>query len=295
MSMFQEAKRHARKLRCAIYGLSGGGKTFTSLAIASGMGNKIALIDTERHSSELYSDKFKFDVANVEIPTVENMVQVIKEAANAKYEVLIIDSLSHSWDELLAEVEKIANAQFRGNTWSAWQKGTPKQKQLIGSILDFPGHIIVTMRADTEWATERDQNGKNKPVKLGLKPNQRKGIEYEFDLVLNINQDHIATVEKARYEPFQDMIIEKPGKEFGKKLNEFLNGLEPEEKKKKAKETPPAQEIVPEAVKTIEEEIKECASSDELNKFWEKINPHGEYKNNSEVIGLFKTRKKELS
>ena len=231
MTMFQKATKQRRKLRAAVFGPSGSGKTFSSIAIASGLGSKIALIDTERGSASLYSDQFDFDVCDLEDRTINGYCQVIRGAASAGYDVLVIDSLTHAWQELLQEVDKIASAKYRGNTWSAWSEGTPKQRQLIDSILDFPGHVIATMRSKTEWTTEKDsRTGKDRPVRVGLAPEQGKGIEYEFDLLLELSVDHVVNVIKDRTGKFQDRKIEKPGHEFGGELMAWLqNAALPEQ------------------------------------------------------------------
>ena len=101
------------------------------------MGGKVAVIDTERGSASKYADRFDFDVCELTDHDIDNYVKFIGEAAG-EYDVLIIDSLSHGWADLLQEVEKLAQAKFRGNTWSAWSEGTPKQKKLVDALLSFP-------------------------------------------------------------------------------------------------------------------------------------------------------------
>jgi len=220
--MFKKATKSQSKLRCAIFGVSGSGKTYTSLRIAKGLGGKIALIDTERGSASKYADRFDFDVVELLSPAVENYVSFIEEANKLKYEVLIIDSLTHGWQELLEQIDRLAKSKFKGNTWSAWSEGTPIQKKLINTLLSFNGHIIATMRSKTEWSIVDAGNGKSKPQRIGLTPEQGKGIEYEFDILMEISQDHIAEVIKDRTGKFQDKIIDKPSEKFGKELKEWL-------------------------------------------------------------------------
>ncbi|QEN03336.1 AAA family ATPase [Thiospirochaeta perfilievii] len=219
--MFNRASKKQSKLRLALFGPSGGGKTFTALRIATGIGGNIAVIDSEKGSASKYADRFNFDVAELPKPTIENYIKLIHEARN--YNVLILDSLSHGWQELLEEVDRIAKSKYKGNTWSAWSEGTPKQTALINAILNFDGHIIATMRAKTEWTTERDGNGKVKPVRVSLAPSQGKGIEYEFDLLMQISTDHIGQVIKDRTGKYQDEIIDRPGEDFGKALKDWLS------------------------------------------------------------------------
>lgn len=221
---FAKATKKQAKLRAAIYALSGGGKTFTALRIATGLGGKIAVIDSECGSASKYADRFEFDVLELgHERTIEAYVEGIQAAAAEKYDVLILDSLSHAWQELLEEIDRIAKAKYKGNTWSAWSEGTPKQKKLIDAILGYPGHVIATMRAKTEWSTSDGGGGKSKPSKVGLAPEQGKGIEYEFDLLLSLTAEHVAFIEKDRTGRFQDKTIEKPGEDFGRELAAWLS------------------------------------------------------------------------
>lgn len=220
MGSFKKATKEQAKLRLALFGVSGSGKTYTALRIAKGLGGKIAVIDTERNSACKYSDRFDFDVCDAKKPSIENLKMFIEEARN--YDVLIIDSMTHAWLELLQEVEKLAKTKFGGNTWSAWSEGTPKQMSLINAILDFPGHIIATMRVETNWTTVTNEKGKVVPVRVGEAPKQGKGIEYEFDMLMQISPEHDALVIKDRTGKYQDEVIPMPDEEFGKALGEWL-------------------------------------------------------------------------
>jgi hypothetical protein len=225
---FKKASKSQAKLRASFFGPSGAGKTFSALRVATGLadGKPIAVIDTERGSASKYADRFVFDVMELEDQTVDGYCGAIREAARAGYAVLVIDSLSHGWQTLLEEVEKLAKAKYRGNTWSAWSEGTPLQRRLVQAILTFPGHVIATMRSKTEWTTV-DTNGKKTPQRVGLAPEQGKGVEYEFDLLVEISTEHIANVIKDRTGKFQDKLLEKPGEEFGRELAAWLSDGEP--------------------------------------------------------------------
>ena len=224
MSLFKKATRTQRKLRLAIFGPSGSGKTYTALRIAHGIGGSVALIDTE-NSASIYSGNGSafpdWDIAPLEQPTIDNLLTYMEAAKD--YKVLIIDSFSHAWEELLNEVGRIAKARYNGNTHAAWKDGNPKQEKLIKAILNFPGHLIVCMRSATEWVIEKDERtGKVKPQRVGLAPKQGKGIEYEFDMLIELNPDHFGNVIKSRFSQWQDACIEKPDEKFGKELVAWL-------------------------------------------------------------------------
>lgn len=223
---FRKASKAQSFLRLAMFGPPGSGKTYSCLGIAKGMGeaigSRVAVIDTERGSASKYADRFEFDVRELERPEIEAYVEALKLAAKADYKIVVIDSLSHGWQELLNEIDQIA-ARMGGNTWAAWSKGTPKQRLLVDAILRYPGHVLATMRAKTTWEVGEGRNGKKAPVKIGLAPEQGKGIEYEFDFLGSIDDTHAMKVEKDRTGKYQDKFIDKPGAEFGADLVAWLN------------------------------------------------------------------------
>ena len=239
---FSKAERSQLYLRCALFGPSGSGKSFTALRMAKGIADKMgvhfAVIDTESRSASKYADRFQFDVDNLDKKTVDNYIASMNEAEKAGYKVLVIDSLSHAWRELTEEVDRITQASTSKNSVLSWAKVSPKQKRLVSAILSFPGHIIVTMRSKTEWIIGEGKNGKTAPEKLGLAPEQGKGIEYEFDLLVELNQRHEAVVTKDRTGKFQDETIEKPGEEFGISLYEWLTSGKQEIQPPTVVETP---------------------------------------------------------
>lgn len=271
MSGFKRATKAKSKLRAAFSAVAGGGKTFTSLRVGTGLadGGRIALIDTERGSASKYSDRFEFDVLELEDKSINGYISAISMAADAGYAVLIIDSLSHAWQELLEEVERLAKAKYRGNTWSAWSEGTPMQRKLIDAILNFPGHVIATMRAKTEWQTTTDSNGRNRPVRVGLAPEQGKGIEYEFDLLLEISTDHVANVIKDRTGKFQDKLIDRPGEVFGTQLAQWLaDGVSAKPEQKTEPQPQPKPPIADEAAMAkARGAIDSADSADKVKKF----------------------------
>lgn len=265
---FKKATKAQAKLRAAFFGPSGAGKTFTSLRAATGLagGGTIAVIDTERGSASKYSDRFEFDVLELEDKSVQGYVDAIRMAGAAGYSVLVIDSLSHAWETLCEEVEKLAKAKYRGNTWSAWSEGTPLQRKLISAILDFPGHIIVTMRSKTEWTTVEDKSGRKAPQRVGLSPQQGKSIEYEFDLLLELTAEHIGTVIKDRTGKFQDRLIDKPGEDFGRELAAWLaDGVPADPRPEPVAAKPDASVVIARAEKAI----AGAADADAVNKVLE--------------------------
>jgi hypothetical protein len=82
------------------------------------------------------------------------------------------------------------------------------------------------MRVKTAYDFEKDSSGKLKPVKVGLAPVQRDGLEFEFGLVLDIeNEKHIATPSKDRTSLFDGQYF-VPTKETGETLRRWLEAGE---------------------------------------------------------------------
>lgn len=217
---FKKAEKSQARLRLALFGPSGSGKTFTAMRLAAGLGGSVAVIDSERRSASKYADRFTFDVNDLEGHTIRDYIGAIREATAGGYHVLIIDSLSHAWTWLTEENERVAQVKFKGNTWSAWSVSTPLQRDFIDAILSFPGHVICTMRSKTEWAAS--EGSSKTPKRIGLAPEQGKGIEYEFDLLMELSEDHYGRILKDRTGKWQDVIIERPGEEMGAALADWL-------------------------------------------------------------------------
>jgi hypothetical protein len=225
---FKKATKHESKLRLALVGPSGSGKTFSSLSIASHLGKSIAVIDTERGSASKYADLFSFDVLELSSFHPQTYIDAIRAAEGAGFDVLIIDSLSHAWmgkDGALELVDKASKRpQNGGNNFSAWRDVTPLHTALIDAILGSRMHIIATMRSKTEYVMEANKQGKRVPRKVGMAAVQRDGMEYEFDVVGDLNQEHELVITKTRCPQLTESVFTKPGKDVAAILNEWLKG-----------------------------------------------------------------------
>ena len=197
--MFEKATKKRAKLRLALSGPAGSGKTYSALRVAAGMGGRVALIDTERGSASLYSDLFAFDVAELEPPyRPDKYVAAIEAADAAGYDVVIIDSLSHAWageGGILEWVDDIK--ETTRNKMTAWKEPTAAHNRLVNAILGMNAHCIITLRAKQSYAIETDARGKTTVRKLGMASIQRDGVEYEFTTVLTVGMDHFAQVDVA--------------------------------------------------------------------------------------------------
>lgn len=248
------ASRKKVKLKMGISGASGFGKTYSALLLASGMTNgdwsKIAVIDTENGSAELYSNLGEYNVLTLAPPfSPENYIKAIKMCEDAGMEVVIIDSVSHEWDGDggCLDIHSALGGQF-----AHWAKVTPRHKAFIDAILQSSCHIITTTRRKQEYDLVKNDKGRVEPVKVGTKEVTRDGFEYELTLNFElINDKHLARASKDRTGLFADKPEFVINKETGKLILEWCNKGEQVEVKPKTN--------------PIDEAIDEMMSQQDLN------------------------------
>lgn len=256
----QTAKRSAAKLKIAIGGASGSGKTLSSLILGYGLlktehpdwsddaiWGKIAVIDTESHSSSLYVGKQVgavtvggFQVLDFPPPYEPKLAcDAIDICVNAGMEMVIIDSLSHFWIGEGGSLDKQGKiAERTGNSWSSWRSVTPEHNRLVDKMLQSPVHLIACMRAKTAYEQVTGSNGKKAVKSIGMELQMRDGISYEFTTVFMLDYDHVASPSKDRTGMWDDQyFVITP--ETGKKFAEWLKGSDakpaPEAPKQKLK------------------------------------------------------------
>jgi hypothetical protein len=257
--MFQKATRKKAKLRLALIGPSGSGKTYSALELATGLGGRIAMIDTERGSGDLYADRFVYDTLQLEPPfTPQKYIQAIKGAEDEGYNVVIIDSLSHAWageGGILDIHDNITKSSRSSNGYVAWKDVTPQHEKIINAILGSSLHVIGTIRTKTAYEVVEDERGKKAPKRIGLAPIQRQGMEYEFTCVLDLAVDsHVASASKDRtglFDAQHFVITEKTGEQL-------LQWLESGEE--------PAPRVDPYA--ELREQIKNAPTLEKLTEIW---------------------------
>ncbi|KUF45778.1 AAA family ATPase [Myroides marinus] len=218
----RQSERKRAKIKMALQGSAGSGKTYSSLLLAQGLTNgdlsKVAIIDTENGSADLYAHLGSYNVLSLQPPfTPEAYIKAIEICEQANMEVIIIDSISHCWDELLDFHSKLV-----GNSFTNWAKVTPRQKSFVDKILQSSAHIIATMRTKQDYVLNQ-KDGKYVPEKVGLKAVQRDGVDYEFTLVFDIDIKHYVVSSKDRTSLFMgkpEFIINES---TGRKILEWCN------------------------------------------------------------------------
>jgi len=220
----RQAKRDAAKVKCALQGPSGSGKTYSSLLLANGLQPewvKIAIIDTENHSADLYSHLGNYNVLTLSEPfSPERYIEAIEICEKAMIDVIIIDSLSHEWEGSGGILDVHGN--MVGNSFTNWSKLTPRHNAFVQKMLQSQAHIIGTIRTKQDYVLS-EKNGKMVPEKIGLKGVTRDGLDYEFTIVFDLDIKHQAIASKDRTGLFCDkpQFVINPA--TGKKIKEWCS------------------------------------------------------------------------
>ncbi|MBU2949706.1 ATP-binding protein [Tamlana agarivorans] len=264
----RKSERKQAKIKMALQGSAGAGKTMSALLLAKGLTNnqlsKVAVIDTENGSSDLYAHLGEYCVLNMQPPyTPEKYIQAIDICLEAGMECIVVDSISHCWDELLDFHSKLP-----GNSFTNWNKVTPRQKAFVDKILQSPAHFIATMRTKQDYVLNQ-KNGKYVPEKVGLKAVQRDGVEYEFTLVFDIDSKHFATASKDRTNLFNGKPEFMISASTGKRVLEWCS--------------------VPNSQEDVLKRINECLSISDLMKLYKEF-PQFQQSLNAQ----FQSKKKQL-
>ena len=227
MTLLQKAKPEMAYLKLGIYGEAGSGKTFTSASIAIGLHKfikskkPVAFADTETGSDFLIrrfeDEKIEFVVAKTR--AFKDLLGIIDEAEK-ECSVLIIDSVTHYWNEIVtAFKQKHGITRLRLKDWDplkhTWREFTDRY---IASTL----HIISCSRSADKWAhVEDDEDGAKELQKVGTKPRTETQFAYEPSMLVEMELVqlspnaggklvHRAYVRKDRFDVINARVLDDP-------------------------------------------------------------------------------------
>lgn len=220
------ALREKVKLKIALTGPAGSGKTFSALKLAYGITGdwkKITVADTENRSALYYAGERTGEWNHIDFPPTirggyhpQNWISLISSVEqDPETEVLILDSISHEWDAKGGALD--LNASL-GGRFTDWAKVTPLHNAFIDKMRTSRLHIIATMRSKSDFVIEQNEKGKSQPRKIGLKSVQKDGVDYEFGVIFDIDIKHMAESSKDRTGLFADrmpfLMTEETGQEL---------------------------------------------------------------------------------
>ena len=256
----KKAVREQIYTKIALMAPSGGGKTYSSLRLATGMAReieketgkkaKILMGNTEESRGYYYADEFDYDIVDIDAHhNPEKYVELINLAVENGYDILIIDSSSHEWE---GKGGCLDIQQQAGGTYQAWSRITPRHQKFIEAISNSPIHIIATMRGKDQYEMVKDEKtGKTAVQKLGVRAKQRDGFEYEFTCTFLIDQKtNAAETQKDNTHIFEGqgstILTEKHGEEIIKWANSG---------EKRTVKKPVIKQAMPETVEELQKAI----------------------------------------
>jgi hypothetical protein len=214
----RKATRKKAKIRLGLSAVSGGGKTYSAILVAKGLVgdlSKVAIIDTENGSADLYAHLGDFNVLPLTAPfTPERYIEAIKSCEKAGMEVIIVDSISHEWDGKGGCLEIVESL---GGKYQDWAKVTPRHQAFIDAIIHSASHVITTVRRKQDYEMIKDGN-KIRVEKGGLREITREGFEYELTINLELDTRHNATASKDRTQLFMNKPAFVPSEQTGEMI-----------------------------------------------------------------------------
>jgi hypothetical protein len=198
----RKATRQSARLVIALYGLSGSGKSFSALLLARGIAGdgKVVMIDSESGRGEAYADEIPggYDVLPLDPPfSPARYVEAIEAAEKAGAKVIVIDSVSHEWENTGGVLDMAGANEGDGKKGLAVWKG-PKieHSRLVLKMQQSSATIIVCLRAKYKNRQVK-QNGKTEIVRDEfLSPIQSDDFIFETTVHFEIQQDHTVIMTK---------------------------------------------------------------------------------------------------
>lgn len=241
-----DATRESILLRAGICGPTGSGKTKTGLILGTRMTERLGLgplfvIDSENKSALRYAysprSKQGYRFKHVAMPLDDYSpaayVSAIDYCEEQGAGVIMIDSFSHAWNGIngvLEQVDRITDNSRSRNAFSeGWKTMTPIHARLVQRLMSCGAHLIFTLRAKTDWVLQENERGKKEPMKVGLAPIAREGIEFEPDLFFDMTvPDNVLVVSKSRCDRLSPgEVVRRPGVELADVIIEWIEDSEP--------------------------------------------------------------------
>ncbi|GHE31917.1 hypothetical protein GCM10017673_38350 [Streptosporangium violaceochromogenes] len=225
---FTPAVRVAEHARLLLEGLPGAATLATALRLARGLAGEngvIGVADTERGTAARHADDHTFLHLRVDSCSPKAMPEVVAAAVAAGVDCLIVHSFSAFWsgrDGMLMLVDQ----HRKSPTQPGWFEARPHEQAMMDALLDYPGHLIATLRVKSDVVVGADATGRLTPCKVALKADHRDGLEYDFHLAAGVGLDGGLTVTSTCLPDTPDFCVgaahPKPDADLGAQLADHL-------------------------------------------------------------------------
>lgn len=180
-------------LKAGFLGFAKSGKTYTASKVAIGLHKytkskkPVAFLDTETGSAyvlPLFNEE-KIELVTAKSRAFVDLISICRQAEK-NCSILLIDSISHFWTELVkAYQDKLNKKRLRVQDWgpikSEWQAFTDFY---INSKL----HIIMCGRAGWEYDFREDEEGVTEITKTGIKMKAESDMSFEPSLLVEMEK-----------------------------------------------------------------------------------------------------------
>jgi len=209
MSMFKPATAGNAFLKMGIFGEQGSGKTHSSALIAIGLAQHlkrlkmpqppVMFLDTETGSDWLRAlfEENKVELLVHKSRAFTDLKQAVIEADAAKA-ILIVDSISHFWEELQGAYE-ISKQKRTGNKNARlelmdWMPIKGQWKTFTTSFINSNAHIIICGRQASVYEMNVDEeNNKKQMIAAGTRMAAEKGLGYESSLLVEMHSTQVGS------------------------------------------------------------------------------------------------------
>lgn len=237
MGLLQKATNQIAAAKIGIYGEAGSGKTRTAVEIAIGLAKAakapIAFFDTEGGSDFMIPlcEKAGVELLVTKCRSFKDLMAFMAEAKAARA-VIIVDSISHTWDDLRESYERKLKRTKGLEIWD-WGVIKPAWRQFTNEYLMSPCHAIVCGRAASIYEqVYNEERGKTEVQVTGSRMKTEKETGYEPSLLIEMERvqkkgqpgwDHLATVVKDRSDQLDGKQITDPTYSSFEPFFRFLN------------------------------------------------------------------------
>lgn len=240
MGLLRKATHELAAAKIGIYGEAGSGKTRTATEIALGLAKlvtpgpaPIAFFDTEGGSDFMIPicESAGVELLVAKVRAFEALMEFMAEAHEAGA-VIIVDSISHTWDDLRESYEKKLRRRQGLEIWD-WGVIKPQWREFTNEYLTSPCHAIVCGRSQNMYEqVYNESRGKSEVQVTGTRMKTEKETGYEPSLLIEMdrqpNRDgngwlHTATVVKDRADMLDGQQFSNPTFDSFLPHFEFLN------------------------------------------------------------------------